>query len=86
MFAGVSLWLPNSIIIKGVFFTLLALAGGFASFKLHSWASPNLKEIILRSGSVFARSRVELYGKFAAMAFSFCWAVAAVAGLVGLSG
>jgi hypothetical protein len=84
LFAILTIWFPESIWVKGILFIVLALVGGVATFKFHASATRELKERLLNTGSVFSRNRLRLYGEFAAMAFSFCWAIGSVAGLIGL--
>jgi hypothetical protein len=84
IFAILTIWFPNSVWVKGILFIMLALMGAVATFKLHASATRGLKERLLNTGSVFSRNRLRLYGEFAAMAFSFSWAIGAVVGLLGL--
>jgi hypothetical protein len=86
LFAILTIWFPKAVWVRGVLFFVLALVGGVATFKFHASATRELKERLLNTGSVFSRNRLRLYGEFAAMAFSFCWAIGAVVGLAGLNG
>jgi hypothetical protein len=86
LFAILSIWFPDSVWVSGVLFIVLALVGGVATFKFHASATRGLKQRLLNPGSIFSRNRLRLYSEFAAMGFSFCWAIGAVVGLVSLNG